>query len=97
MENGQGKRRPPPKRKENAADLRQMDLWTGGARPEPGTDAAVPHADKFSSISSQTDEIPKIDSKANRTRPAAAIQPHAVDADLVVQRLCLQPQGKHAN
>ena len=75
MENGQGKRRPPPKRKENAADLRQMDLWTGGARPEPGTDAAVPHADKLSSISSQTDEIPKIDSKANRTRPAAAIQP----------------------
>ena len=75
MENRQGKRRSPPKRKENAADLRQMDLWTGGARPEPGPDAAVPHADKLSSISPQTNEIPKIDSKATRARPATAIPP----------------------
>ena len=59
MENRQGKRRPPPKRKENAADLRQMDLWTGGVKPEPGAEAGVPQADTLSSISPQITEIPK--------------------------------------
>jgi repressor LexA len=70
MENRQGKRRSPPKRKENAADLRQMDLWTGGTKPEPGPETGLPHADTPSSISRQSIEINDIKSENLRPRPA---------------------------
>ena len=73
MENRQGKRRPPPKRKENATDLRQMDLWTGGTKPVPGAGTAAPHADTLSSISLQPVELTDLGLEKSRPRAAAAI------------------------
>lgn len=73
MENRQGKRRTPPKRKENAADLRQMDLWTGAAKPEPGTEAGVPHPENISSISPQPIEIKTVDTETIRPKLVPAV------------------------
>jgi len=74
MENEQDKRRARSKRKENAPDLRQMDLWTGGPGPGPAPATPLPRAENTSRKATQS-----TDSKAQRTsnpaREAATGEP----------------------